>query len=110
MTINKTETQAAVSGTVLMTRDMLAAALDLSSEPHVRDHLNEDPDTFSVEYIRGSIWDAIHAFGFPYIVDCVNAQRENAIAEDAWVRDLVAAEYRAVDRAFPEVAPQAAVA
>lgn len=111
MTTNtKTEATVPVSGTAEMTRDMLCAALDLSSEPHVRNHLWVDPDTFSVDYIRGAIADAVIVFGLPYIVDSVEAQRANAVAEEQWVRGLVAAEYRAIDRAFPALAPKSVAA
>ncbi|MGW1399300.1 hypothetical protein ACWCRF_11630 [Streptomyces sp. NPDC002405] len=92
--------QAVLTLRIAVDRDMLAAALDLSS------YDLSDPDSWSVEFIRDSVELQLGMDGaYPLWRD---SRRFPDLLDDPSVRDRVAATYRAIDRAYPQPAPPAA--
>lgn len=94
------EVRAVVTLKVAMTRDMLAAALDLACGAN-----EEDPDSWDVPYIRQSVELSL-AMESPFTI-----QRDGEgfadLLDDESIREHIQAEYRAIDRAYPHMAPKA---
>ncbi|WP_326614984.1 hypothetical protein OHA57_04675 [Streptomyces anulatus] len=90
---------AVVTLKVAMTRDMLAVALNLNSGAS-----EEDPDTWDVPYIRESVELALHCDG-PFTIQQDGGLLLDAMGDES-VRAYIQATYRAIDRAYPHLAPK----
>ncbi|WP_392668602.1 hypothetical protein [Streptomyces sp. LN785] len=91
---------AVVAVKVAMTRDMLAVALDLASVGR----FDENPDAWTVEWIRESVEIQLCIEG-PFTIQR-DAEGFADMALDPTVGNRVRAEYRAIDRAYPHLAPK----
>ncbi|MEV7427023.1 hypothetical protein [Streptomyces sp. NPDC091212] len=94
------DVRAVVTVRVAMTRDMLAATLDLAcGQP------GQDPDTWSVEYIRESVEQQLTYENVTELqVDAAGYCEFGLI--DPTAMPLIQATYRAIDRAYPHCAPK----
>ncbi|MBT2493682.1 hypothetical protein J7E96_35320 [Streptomyces sp. ISL-96] len=99
-TYDDTDIRAVVTVRVAMTRDMLAAALDLFAGGAYDEH----PDGWTVPYIRESVEMTLTHESVVQIE--VDAERFPQLLDDPSVADRVRAEYRAIDRAYPHFAPK----
>lgn len=97
------DVRAVVTVQIAMTRDMLAAALNLSSVGAYDEH----PDSWSVDRIREYVEVQL------YVESPFQLQRDgegfSELLYDPSVRDRIRAEYRAIDRAYPHFAPKETV-
>ncbi|MGW7107011.1 hypothetical protein ACWGHU_12720 [Streptomyces xanthophaeus] len=96
------EARAVVGLHLAVTRDMLAVALDDACS----NADDENPDDWSVEYIRESVELYLSMYGAFRLRENQNLLIDFLYSEPAGpCRDRVQAEYRAIDRAYPH-APQ----
>ncbi|MFD5790730.1 hypothetical protein ACFWH1_29440 [Streptomyces sp. NPDC127037] len=94
------DVQAVVTLKLAMTRDMLASAFDLA----MRGAYDENIDTMPVEEIRHRVELSVHLEGpWTLLRDSVDF---SDMACDPTVGGAVRAVYRAVDRAYPHLAPK----
>lgn len=96
-----TDVHAVVTVQYAMTRDMLAVALDLACCP-----TDSHPDDWTVEYIRESVEMELS------MSSVLDLERDSGLllgfldGDDDHLAAWVRAEYRAIDRAYPRLAPK----
>ncbi|WP_413753057.1 hypothetical protein NRF20_20750 [Streptomyces sp. R-74717] len=93
------DVRAVVTLKVAMTRDMLAIALDLACGAS-----GENPDTWDVAYIRQSVELSL-SMESPFTIQH-DAETHAELLDDPSIGDYIRAEYRAIDRAYPYMAPK----
>jgi hypothetical protein len=94
---------AVVTLQVAMTRDMLAAALDLAAG-----NCEEHPDTWTVEYIRESVELQLTYENFLHLERSAQKYEEWGDIDES-IKPFIQAVYRAVDRAYPLQAPKGSI-
>ncbi|WP_405187828.1 hypothetical protein [Streptomyces anulatus] len=94
------DVHAVVTLKVAMTRDMLAAAFDLA----MRGAYDESIEEMPVEEIRHRVELSLHMES-PWDLLRDGANFSDLLYDESIV-DLVRAEYRAIDRAYPHMAPK----
>ncbi|MFB7555323.1 hypothetical protein [Streptomyces brevispora] len=94
------DVRAVVTLKVAMSRDMLASALDLA----MRGAYDENLDTMPAEEVRHRVELSLHMES-PWTL-MRDAELFPDMLDDPTVGHLVRAEYRAVDRAYPYLAPK----
>ncbi|MFJ7207489.1 hypothetical protein ACIQWR_28610 [Streptomyces sp. NPDC098789] len=90
------DVHAVITLQVAMTRDMLAAALDLAAG-----NCEESPDSWSVEFIRESIELQMTYENFLHLERSAQGYAEWGDIDDS-IKPFIQAAYRAVDRAYPK--------
>ncbi|MEV7653216.1 hypothetical protein AB0O39_03480 [Streptomyces anulatus] len=98
--VDSDEVHAVVTLKVAMTRDMLAAAFDLA----MRGAYDENIDELPVEEIRHRVELSLHMES-PWEL-LRDGRTFDELLEDESIVDLVRAEYRAIDRAYPHMTPK----